>query len=44
MKSKNLSENILRTVKAKGFKYIELDHKEYIETSEKYFRPFFTFQ
>tara|TARA_B100000427_G_C15485794_1_gene585238 strand:- start:582 stop:1613 length:1032 start_codon:yes stop_codon:yes gene_type:complete len=22
-----------------AFKYIELDHKEYIETSEKYFRP-----
>ena len=26
MKSKNLSENILRIVKAKGYKYIELDN------------------
>ena len=44
MKSKNLSENILRTVKAKGFKYIELDSvietNHIVERSGESFRRF----
>ncbi len=44
MKSKNLSENILKTVKAKGYKYIELDSvietNHIVERSGEYFRRF----
>ena len=44
MKSKNLSEKILRTVKAKGFKYIELDSvietNHIVERSGESFRRF----
>jgi len=44
MKSKNLSENILRSVKAKGFKYIELDSvietNHIVERSGESFRRF----
>ena len=44
MKLKNLSENILRTVKAKGFKYIELDSvietNHIVERSGESFRRF----
>ena len=44
MKSKNLSENILRSVKAKGFKFIELDSvietNHIVERSCESFRRF----
>ena len=44
MKSKNLSENILRTFKTKGFKYIELDSvietNHIVERSGESFRRF----
>jgi len=44
MKSKNLSENILKSVKAKGFKYIELDSvietNHIVERSGESFRRF----
>ena len=44
MKSKNLSENILKIVKAKGFKYIELDSvietNHIVERSGETFRRF----
>ena len=44
MKSKNLSENILRSVKAKGFKFIELDSvietNHIVERSGESFRRF----
>ena len=44
MKSKNLSENILRSVKAKGFKFIELDTiietNHIVERSGESFRRF----
>ena len=44
MKSKNLSENILKTVKAKGFKYIELESvietNHIVERSGETFRRF----
>ena len=44
MKSKNLSENILKTVKAKGFKYIELESvietNHIVERSGESFRRF----
>ena len=44
MKSKNLSENILRIVKAKGYKYIELDSvietNHIVERSGESFRRF----
>ena len=36
MKSKNLSENILRSVKSKGFKYIDLP--SVIEANHKLFK------
>ncbi len=44
MKSKNLSEKILRTVKSKGFNYIELDSvietNHIVERSGETFRRF----
>ena len=44
MKSKNLSENILRSIKAKGFKFIELDSvietNHIVERSGESFRRF----
>ena len=44
MKSKNLSENILRSIKAKGFKFIELDSviesNHIVERSGETFRRF----
>ena len=44
MKLKNLSENILRSVKSKGFKYIELDSvietNHILERSGESFRRF----
>ena len=44
MKSKNLSENILKAIKAKGFKFIELDSvietNHIVERSGENFRRF----
>ena len=44
MKSKNLSENILKSVRSKGFKYIELDSvietNHIVERSGESFRRF----
>ena len=44
MKSKNLSENILRSIKVKGFKFIELDSvietNHIVERSGESFRRF----
>ena len=44
MKSKNLSENILRSVKSKGFKYIELpsviEASHIVQRSGESFRKF----
>ena len=44
MKSKNLYENILRSIKAKGFKFIELDSvietNHIVERSGESFRRF----
>ena len=49
MKSKKLSENILKTVKSRGYKYIELDavidSDQIIQRSGENFRQYiFTFQ
>ena len=44
MKSKNLSENILRSVKSKGFKYIDLpsviEANHIVQRSGESFRKF----
>ena len=44
MKSKNLSENILRSVKSKGFKYIDLpsviEANHIVQRSGENFRKF----